>query len=74
MELTPAEQSILIDLLVNGADLPANVSERIDVSRVHVSNSLGMLADRGYVEPKGRGVHMLTKEGVRMARAIHREE
>ena len=73
MELTPAEQEICADLLLNEADTSANIHERTGISRPYVSTLLGKLADNGFVENKGAGVYRLPAAGRHVGREYIRK-
>ena len=70
MNLSEGDIAILIDLYRQGDNLPSNIAENIDKSRVHVSNRLSSLHDDGLTHNKGGGVWTLTPDGVELARAL----
>ena len=72
MDLSPAERKVLVDLLVHGDNVPANIADNTGYTRVHISNTLSQLEARGLVDGKGAGVYSLTLEGVAAARSIYR--
>lgn len=73
MDLSPAERAILVDVLLNGDDIPSNIADRTGYARETVSRRCKTLADRSLVEDKGGGVYRLTLAGVRTAQNLQRE-
>jgi predicted transcriptional regulator len=65
---TSAQRAIIVDLLNNGDNVPANIAENTGYSREHVQRSLSDLEDKGLVSNKGRGVWELTDKGQESAR------
>lgn len=71
---SPVKRAIVVDLLVNGDNTPANIAENTGKHRVSVSERLSDLESEGLVENKGRGVYTLTLDGISVARAVRRLE
>jgi len=71
--LTPLEMDVLVHLLEEGDDTPANISENTGRHRVSISQRLEKLSEEGLVINKGHGVHTLTLDGMQAARAVKRE-
>jgi len=78
MRLTPVERRILVHLLLEGDDRPANIGDDDpDSDRPHtasVSRSLPNLVDKGLVREKGNAVYHLTNDGVLVARNLVRDK
>lgn len=74
MELTPVERDILVDLLTNGDNVPANIAENCDRHAKSVSYRLSDLVECSLVRNKGNGVYTLTVEGAQSARALRNPE
>lgn len=68
-EPTPMGVEILIDLLINGDNNPANISDNIDRSRPGVSDRLKDMSESGWVASKGSGVWTLTPAGISLAQS-----
>ncbi len=57
---------------MHGDNVPANIAENTDYTRVHISNTLKQLEARDLVDSKGAGVYTLTLAGVAAARDLYR--
>jgi Mn-dependent DtxR family transcriptional regulator len=54
---------LVLEELQHGADLGANIADRVDRHRKTVTKRLNQLEDYGLVRGKGRGVYELTAAG-----------
>lgn len=70
--LSTVDRRVLVDLLENGDNVPANIADNIGHSRSAVSTRLGELESEGLVVSKGSGVWTLTMEGLRTAQVLKR--
>ena len=74
MRLSPVERHILVHLLIEGDDRPANIgSYDGDDDLPHpasVSRSMSNLEEKGLVRSKGNAVYTLTLEGLTAARNV----
>ena len=70
MPPSPVEMDVLIDLLIHGDNVPANIADNTGRHSKSISRRLPDLEDRGLVKNKGRGVYTLTPEGIDMARTL----
>jgi predicted transcriptional regulator len=68
--LSAVESEILVDLLLNGDNVPSNIADNIDRHKTSVSRSLSSLESEDLVDNKGRGVWTLTVAGASLARTI----
>jgi predicted transcriptional regulator len=68
--LSPVERAVLIDLLLNGDNIPSNIAGNTGKHQKSVSNKLPDMIEAGLVENKGRGVYTLTQEGLNAARSL----
>jgi len=70
---TQVEREILICLLEEGDNVPANISRSIERNRSGVSDRLSDLRESDLVHNKGSGVWTLTEKGVNVAQVLRRE-
>lgn len=69
--LSEVDRAALVDLLLNGDNVPSNIAENTGHHPKSVSKRLGILEDDGLVENKGSGVYSLTLEGISVARKLN---
>jgi DNA-binding MarR family transcriptional regulator len=70
MGLTQTQQAILVHLLSEGDDVPANISDASGYHRNSISRAAKPLVEKGYIEKKGHGVYRLTDDGREAARQL----
>jgi predicted transcriptional regulator len=70
MDFSPTEQSILVDLVVFGADKAENISNRTGYHRNSISRSISPLVEQGHLRNKGGGVYELTQAGREAGRGL----
>ena len=70
MEYSPAQEAILVHLLTEGDDVPANISDNRDYHRNYLVNEARELLEAELIVNKGHGVYRLTKKGREEARDL----
>jgi DNA-binding MarR family transcriptional regulator len=75
MSLTPVQKDVLVHLLEEGDDIPANIAEGTgrhskSVSRCITGMGEESLLGLGFVSDKGRGVYTLTEDGRERAESL----
>lgn len=63
MNVTGAQQDILIHLHQKGDNIPANIADDTGHHRNSITRAVRPLESEGYVVNKGRGVYRLTEKG-----------
>ena len=72
--LTAVDRDVVVNLLINGDNLPSNIAENTDRHVTSVSRRLAELDDQGLAENKGSGVWTLTLDGIVVARTVRRSD
>lgn len=52
----------IVEILVEGRNVPANIAEEIGVTRQYIQQRLKRLSEHGFVENIGRGVYELKED------------